>query len=252
MLKSPIRVVAVSYVNTFPFLHGIGKDPLLNDAIDLKLAIPSECARMMLEGEADLGLVPVAAVPQLDGAKVITDFCIGANGAVDTVCLFSEVPTTEVDEILLDFHSRTSVLLIRVLAERHFNIRPVWTPASDGFIDRIKGRTAGVVIGDRAFALRNRFPVVIDLADAWKELTGLPFVFACWVARVPLPQTFIDRFNAALRDGVEHREQAVRDRTVGDSTKMVTYVRDRISYDFNDEKRQAMQLFLMWAGKVSG
>jgi chorismate dehydratase len=250
MPDRPIRVAAVSYVNTYPFLHGIESDPILRQSIDLRLEMPSECARQMLSGDADLGLIPVAVIPKMKEAHIVTDFCIGADGRVDTVCLFSEVPLHEVTEILLDFQSRTSVMLMRVLAHRHLNISPKWIDAGEGFIDHIKGTRAGVVIGDRAFSLRERFPIVIDLAEEWKKQTAMPFVFACWVSNRPLPGEFLDRFNAALRFGVAHREDAIIQRALSNEREMIDYVNHRISYNLDERKREALQLFTRWSGMV--
>lgn len=250
MPDRPVRVVAVSYVNTYPFLHGLEHDPVLRRSVELRLEMPSECARMMVAGEADLGLIPVAAIPEMEEAHIVTDFCIGADGPVDSVCLFSEVPLEDVTEILLDFHSRTSVQLMRVLAQRHFHISPKWTDADEGYVDRIGGGTAGVVIGDRAFPLRDRFPVVIDLAEAWKELTGLPFVFACWVSSRPLSAEFVQRLNDALRYGVGHREEAIRLHSLPDGKSMTDYVNHRISYPFDEKKREALQLFTEWSSNL--
>lgn len=244
MPDRPIRVVAVSYLNTFPFLFGIRQSPELLETIELRLEMPSECARLMMSGEVDLGLMPVAAIPAVKDARVVSDFCIGADGRVDSVCLFSEVPLSEVTEILLDYQSRTSVQLMRVLADRHFHIRPKWTPAGEDFIAGIGGTTAGVVIGDRAFPLLDRFPVVIDLSEEWKAMTGLPFVFACWVANRELPQEFLSAFNSALRHGVEHRSESIIERDLPNASAMVDYVNHRISYDFDERKRQALGLFL--------
>jgi chorismate dehydratase len=246
----PIRTVAVSYANTYPFLHGLGKSGLLDTDIDLTLAIPSECARMMADGEADLGLIPVAAIPQLPEAHIVTDFCIGADGRVETVCLFSEVPLEKVTHVHLDHHSRTSVQLMKVLAQRHFRINPEWIPATEGHIDSIGGTTAGVVIGDRAFPLKGRFPVVIDLAEEWKRLTGLPFVFACWVSTGELDSRLLRRLNDALAFGVAHREQAVRERAGADANRLVRYVNDHISYNLDSRKREALQLFLKWSTEI--
>ncbi|MCF8257789.1 MAG: menaquinone biosynthesis protein [Flavobacteriales bacterium] len=248
--EHPIRVAAVSYVNTYPFLHGLHNDATLMESIGLRLETPSECARLMLSGEADLGLIPVAVIPQMKEAHIVTGFCIGADGPVDSVCLFSEVPLKDVTGILLDFQSRTSVMLMRVLAQHHFHITPEWRDAGEGFIDRIAGPTAGIVIGDRAFPLRTRFPVVIDLAEEWKALTGLPFVFACWVSNRPLPTEFLDRFNAALQYGVAHRQDAIVNRSMPNEQDMIAYVNHRVSYTLDERKREALQLFTRWSGMV--
>lgn len=244
-----VRISAVSYINTYPFLLGLDGETI-RDCIDLSLDVPSECARKLQAREVDLGLVPVAIIPLLKEQYIVTDYCIGADGKVDTVCLFSKVPLEEVTEILLDFQSRTSVQLMRVLAQRHFHIRPRWTHASEGFINQIVGNTAAVVIGDRAFPLRDRFPVVIDLAEEWKKLTGLPFVFACWVSNTPLSPLFLSQFNDALSYGVANKEEAILERSLPDVKAMVDYVNHRISYTLDAPKRMAMQLFLEWSAQV--
>lgn len=248
--SGPIRVVAVSYVNTYPFLHGLEKDAGLQEAMELRVAMPSECARLMTSGEADLGLMPVAAIGQVPNARVVTDFCIGADGPVDSVCLFSDVPLHGVQEVLLDHQSRTSVQLMRILAQRHFGISPRWTAGDPEFIGRIAGATAGVVIGDRAFGLREKYPVVIDLAEEWGKLTGLPFVFACWVANRELPPDFLDRFGRALQYGVDHRADAIAERSPADAEAMTFYVNHRISYVLDDRKREAMELFTRWSQEL--
>ncbi|MCB0401553.1 MAG: menaquinone biosynthesis protein, partial [Flavobacteriales bacterium] len=172
-----VKVSAVSYLNTLPFLYGI-KQSGLEQEIDLSLDIPSDCARKLLNDEVDLGLVPVAIIPQLKEHHIISDYCIGADGPVDTVALFSDVPLEEIENIYLDYHSRSSVTLVQLLAKAFWKIKPNWIRAEEGFIDQIQGTTAGVVIGDRTFGLSKKYKY--DLAEAWKAFTGKPFVFAAW------------------------------------------------------------------------
>ena len=200
--KLKVKISAVSYLNTLPFLQGIKGSPLL-DQIDLSLDIPSDCAKKLMENEVDLGLVPVAIFPQLKEHYIVSDYCIGANGKVDTVALFSEVPLNEIKSIYLDYQSKTSVNLVQVLAREYWNINPEWINTEVGYEEKISGTTAGVIIGDRTFNLSKTYQYKYDLAEAWKEFTGLPFVFACWVANKKLPAEFIESFNAALKIGVD-------------------------------------------------
>src|SRR6185369_11597556 len=113
---------------------------------------------------------------------IISDYCIGADGDVGSVLLLSDVPMSEIKNVLLDYQSRTSVTLAQVLADKYWRIKPRWTDAKENYERDIKGTTAGVVIGDRTFALKNKFKYTYDLSGEWKIFTGLPFVFACWVA----------------------------------------------------------------------
>jgi len=114
MQQKKIRLSAVSYLNTKPFIYGLFRGELAEE-IELSLDIPSECARKLKAGEVDLALTPVAIIPELPQAWLVSDYCIGSTGTVKTVCLFSEKPLPEIKRILLDFHSRTSVALTRIL-----------------------------------------------------------------------------------------------------------------------------------------
>ena len=210
---------------------------------------PADCAKKLIGGEVDLGLVPVAIIPLLEEAHIISESCIGANGSVETVCLFSEVPLSEVQEIILDYQSRTSVQLVKLLAEKFWNIKPRWTAAGKDFIGQIKGTTAGVVIGDRAFELRDSYPTIIDLSEEWKKHTDLPFVFACWVSNRQLPQSFINQFEEALKMGLNNRNEAVISMSTENHEMLVRYVNDVICYKLDEKKRQAMKLFLDWLSK---
>lgn len=238
----------VSYANSYPFIYGLQHHPV-SRMIELQTDIPSDCAQKLLSGEVDLGLVPVAIIPKLSESHIVSSSCIGADGPVETVCLFSEVPLSEIDTVLLDYQSRTSVQLVQYLAANRWKIDPEWKPASTGFISEIKGRTAGVVIGDRAFALTSSYPVVYDLAAEWKEQTGLPFVFACWVSNRQLPSDFVSAFDEALLYGLQHRAEAVAKMASADHLELLRYVTDVIRYDLDEKKRQGMKLFLDWLSK---
>jgi chorismate dehydratase len=244
-MRNRIKISAVSYTNSFPFIYGLQNHPV-SELIDLQLDMPSDCARKLLNGEVELGLVPVAVMPELEEAHIISNFCIGADGPVESVCLFSEVPLQEVETILLDYQSRTSVELVKYLAENAWEIKPHWQPAKENFIEKVSGTTAGVVIGDRAFPLLESYPFVYDLSGEWKEQTGLPFVFACWISNRKLPDDFITEFEKALAFGLSQRRIAVEQMANADQEKLVRYVETVISYSIDDKKRQAMKLFLDW------
>lgn len=244
-LSSKIKISSVSYSNSYPFIYGLEKHPV-NSRIELRLDNPAECANKLLSGEVDLGLVPVAILPELKDYHIISDYCIGADGPVETVCLFSEVPLDEIDSILLDYQSRTSVQLVQFLAANYWNIKPNWIQAEENFIDHIKGSTAGVVIGDRAFPLLSKYPVLKDLSEEWKKHTKLPFVFACWVSNRKLDSEFTIEFNDALRLGLSQKRKAISELSSKSDKDLVRYVENVISYNLDAEKREAMKLFMDW------
>ncbi len=113
-MDSKIRVGAVSYLNTKPLVYGFDNG-LMKDDIELSFEYPSLLAEQLKNDEIDIGLIPVAAIPSLPESHIITNVCIGASGSVASVCLFSDVPIEEIKFIYLDYQSRTSVALLKVL-----------------------------------------------------------------------------------------------------------------------------------------
>src|SRR5690606_25131179 len=105
----------------------------------------SECARKLAEGEVDLGLVPVAVIPEIKNPTIISDYCIGTVGTVKTVCIFSQCPIEEMTHLYLDYHSRTSVELVQVLLREHWRLSPKLIAATPGFEEKISGTTGAVI-----------------------------------------------------------------------------------------------------------
>ena len=240
-----LKISAVSYLNTIPFIHGLKQSELIK-TIDLQLDYPSICADKLINGTVDLALVPVAVIPKLKEAYIISDYCIGANGAVDTVCLYSDVPIEEIESIALDYQSRTSVALLKILLKEYWQLNPELKKANVGFEENIKGNHAALVIGDRAFALNTKHAYIYDLSAIWKKMTGLPFVFAAWVANIKLPKDFIVSFNKALEKGLSNIDKALA--LEGDSypncKNPEDYLNNKISYNLDVEKQKGMELFL--------
>jgi chorismate dehydratase len=237
-----IRVGAVSYLNTKPLLYGLKRSGLM-DRIELVEEYPARIAAMLVNDQIDVGLVPVAIIPLLKEPHIITDYCIGTEGEVASVALFSEVPVEKITTVLLDYQSRTSVNLARILLKEYWKKEVELVDAKEDFRSAIKGTTAGIVIGDRALEQRKQSPYVYDLGTAWKAHTGLPFVFAAWVANKELGEDFEDAFNRANAYGVSHIAEVVAENEypVYDLTK---YYTENISYQLTENKRKALELFL--------
>lgn len=239
-----IRLTAVSYLNTKPLLFGL-LNSTLAPQLELELNIPSVCAEKLKKGEADLALVPVAVLPELDNPHVISDYCIGTIGAVKTVCIYSDVPLDQVEVIYLDYHSRTSVQLTKVLLRDYWGLSPALLSAREGYIKKIGGTSAGLVIGDRTIGLEQQFKYVYDLGAIWMEHTGLPFVFAAWISNRELPATFIKRFNKALASGLAQIDKLkYLLPSPHPDFNVEEYFTKYISYEFDAAKRQALKHFL--------
>ncbi|NML21828.1 menaquinone biosynthesis protein [Pseudoflavitalea sp. G-6-1-2] len=237
-----IKVGIVNYLNTKPLLYGIEHSPVIH-AIEPVPEYPAKIARMLLNDEIDMGLVPVAVIPRMKQYFINTNYCIGCTQPVASVCLFSDVPVEEITEVLMDYQSRTSVTLARILMRDYWKINPTLTNTQDDYRPRIKGTTAGVVIGDRALEQRKKSRYIYDLGEAWMAHTGLPFVFAAWVSNKPLPEDFIAAFDEANRKGLEHIDEVVAENPY-DVYDLHEYYTKNISYELDDQKRAGLEKFL--------
>lgn len=238
-----MKVYSISYLNSIPFVYGLEHSKL---DICLSLDIPSVCAEKLKSKEADLALVPIAIIPSLEKYRIVSPFCISSDGVVQTVCLFSDVPLEDIDTILLDYHSKTSNALVQLLCQHYWKISPKFVETKGAFETTIKDRTAGVIIGDRAYQYRNSFNFNYDLSEEWKKYSGLPFVFACWLSTEPLSDAFEQEFSSALQYGITHLDEALSQKSNQFDTTIdkCNYLNEVISYELNDEKRKSMQLFL--------
>jgi chorismate dehydratase len=241
-LDRKIRVGAVSYLNTKPLIYGFEKGMMKNE-IDLIIDYPAKIADALIKDEIDIGLIPVAVIPEMDTYYIIGDHCISSDGEVASVCLFSEVPLQQVETVLLDYQSRTSVKLAQVLMKEFWKIEPVLKNADADFRSAITGTTAAVVIGDRALEQRNISKYHYDLSLAWKLHTGLPFVFAAWISNKPLDEGFVCRFNDANDVGLKHLDEIVT-ANVYTEFDLKKYYTDYISYNLTVNKKLGLKLFL--------
>jgi chorismate dehydratase len=241
-LQRKIRVGAVSYLNTKPLIYGF-EQGMMKESVDLKIDFPSKIATMLLEDEIDVGLVPVAIIPEMKEHHIISDYCISCDGEVASVCLFSDVPLDKIERILLDYQSRTSVELLKILIKQHWKIDLVLEATSGEYQSRISGTTAALVIGDRALIQRKISPYIYDLGLEWKKFTNLPFVFAAWISNKKLDNDFINSFNEANSAGLSKIETVVKANPFS-KFNLNDYYTKYISFQLNDAKQEALKLFL--------
>jgi chorismate dehydratase len=241
-LHSKIKLAAVSYLNTKPLLYGIENSDIIND-LDIIVDYPSRLASRLQEGSIDIALLPVAAIPSISGAHIVSDYGIAADGNVVSVALFSQVPLEQIETVYLDYQSRTSVRLAQLLLERHWKKKVEYRQATENYIDYINGVNAGVIIGDRALKQLPNFEYVYDLSAAWKAYTGLDFIFAAWVTNKELPADFTTRFNAANALGLQHLDQVIAENPFH-YYDLRTYYTENIKFYLDEEKRKGLSKFL--------
>jgi chorismate dehydratase len=248
-----IRISAVKYANTYPFIYGLQESGFEKRVI-LETDHPAECASKLISGRVDIGLIPVAAIPLLKESFIISDYCIGANRNVRTVMLLSNCPFEDIKDIYLDYRSRSSVNLTKVLAKNCWKRDFRWINTSKAFDFRnIAMNEAVVLIGDQCFEFENSFRYKVDLASEWNDFSGLPFVFACWTANIHLEDEFITDFNTALKLGVNNIDDVVEKMgktgiITGDTLR--DYLKKNIDYNFNEEKKAGLKLFLDLLGEI--
>ncbi len=236
----------VPFINVLPLVEG------LEESFPAPVrATPRELADLLASGAIDIATLPVFDL--LEHGHVLLPHCaIACDGAVRSVQLFSRVPLAEIRSVLVDRSSLTSAQLARILCAELLGIDPQYTlsdaPLRPDFDLGASAYDAVVVIGDTALRWESRFPHSLDLGEGWKRLTGLPFVFAGWVAR---PSTFVSAeavealcdcrragernvYEIATREAGRH-DGAVRD--------IVDYLSNAIRYRLGEAELQALDLY---------
>lgn len=238
-----IKISAVSYTNTKPFIYGIEHSPIAGQ-IDLSLDIPSDCASKLISGKVDIGLIPVAEIPQVPNASIVADYCIGSVGAVNSVFIFSSVPADQIRTLKLDGQSRTSNNLARVLLKFHWKREVEFVTDPDASTDAI------VLIGDRTFGKKAQYACAYDMGQEWMNFTGLPFVYAAWVANKIIPESFIASFNEALRSGLDNRRALLSELPSNPDFDLEDYLLNKLDFELTDKKREALDLFLSYIARL--
>jgi cyclic dehypoxanthinyl futalosine synthase len=235
-----LRVAAVHYLNARPLWEPLRND----DRVELVLAAPSEVARMLAEDEADVALLPVAAAASLGDATLVDAGCISSLGPVRSVVVYSDGPIDEIEELALDLSSRTSVVLARVLLQ-HKNLKFRGMKPDEALAFARGPKRGAVVIGDPALEHEGKFAYVLDLAQAWRERTGLPFVFAAWYMRKPLEPSQVELLQNARKIGLESRDSIAKNESER------RYLTESIRYDLDDDARAGLARFFVEAAKAT-
>jgi chorismate dehydratase len=241
-LSSLINVGAVSYLNTKPLLYGIERSDIIKE-ITLTSDYPARLAGKLQDGSIDIALLPVAAIPGIPGAQIVSDYGIATDGNVVSVAIFSNVPMEEITAVYLDYQSRTSVRLAQLLLEQFWMKKVTFLPATENYIADISGTTAGVIIGDRALQQLPNFKYNYDLSAAWKQFTGLDFIFAAWVTNKSLPHGFLQQFNAANGIGLAHIPEIINQNPFP-WYDLSIYYNTNIRYRLDESKIAGLSTFL--------
>jgi chorismate dehydratase len=250
------RICAVSYLNTAPLVWGLLHGPQ-RGAVDLSFAVPSECARRVVEGEADLGIVPVVEMDR-HGLQPFSELCIACCGEVRSILLFARCPWPEVQTLAADTGSRTSVELARVVLKERFHSSPRVHAAPPQLGRMLEQADAALLIGDAALAVDPHTSGLrwLDLGQEWFELTGLPMVFAVWAGR---PSPALDGVAAILEGSFSYGQGNLdaiiksEARSRGFSAELVArYFERNVTFRLGAPERAGLEAFLAASRALNG
>ena len=252
-MTRPVRLGAVSYLNVRPLVFGLESRP---DLVTLRFDVPSLCARLLDEGTIDLGMVPSIAHVQRPGDRIVPGVCIGSEGPVASVALFTRRPLRDVRSIALDTSSRTSAALTRILCARRFAITPTFIEHEPDLGAMLAKADAALIIGDPALFVDPRaFGVEkIDLGAAWTEMTGCPFVWAFWAGR---PDAADGEVVSLLQDaadaGMAHTDAIAAEYCAGtpERTPLAQrYLRDHLRFRLDDRAADGLRAYYREAAAI--
>lgn len=251
-MSAPVRVSAVSFINARPLVCGLDEERAL---FDVQYDLPAACAARLHAGEVDLGLIP--AIEYLAGDyHLVPDMAIGSDGPILSVALFAAVPIRQVQRIAVDTSSRTSVALTRVLCATLWHIDPVFVPVRPVLAEMLAEADAALVIGDPALDIDPGAHGVekLDLGEAWRQLTGLPFVYAAWAGRPGvLGPPHLRALGRARDRGLAAVDDLAREYggPGGERAGAIrSYLRHNLRYTFGPRERAGLERFFALAAEV--
>lgn len=247
----PVRVGAVSYLNARPLVWSLER----SGRFDVRFDLPSRCASLLHSGAIDLGLIP--SIEYLGGDyRVVPGIGVVSDGAVASVAMFTRVPVARIRSLALDTSSRTSVALIKVLCARYFRIAPVFVSAGPDLAAMVAEADAALLIGEPALLAPYELLGLkkIDLGAAWKEMTGLPFVYAFWAGSPGILTPADVRVLQTARDEGRRASDDVAARYfAGEPGKQAigaAYLRDCIRYHVGERECLAVERFFALAAEI--
>ncbi|HUG44305.1 MAG TPA: menaquinone biosynthesis protein [Acidobacteriota bacterium] len=249
-----LRVSFIDFLNAVPlgwdFLYGSSQR-----AFEILYDVPSQCARHMETGEADVGLIPVIEYQRIAGLRILSDISIASQREARSVLFASRMPIRQVRSVALDPSSRTSVALLKILFQKSYQNSDVRYFSGPPDAVRIpEGADAALLIGNPALRLRREGLHVYDLANEWFRWTGLPFVFAFWAVRsgVSMSRTDKERFYRSRQAGLENVEEIARiysERLQIDRPEIVRYLTRNLDFHLDGRNLQGLTHFYRLAAE---
>jgi chorismate dehydratase len=200
-------VGCVPYVNAVPLVARFEEQGPASP-VRVVYDVPSRLPALLDSGAADAVLVSSVDALTVPGRRMADGVCIGSDGPVKSVRLFSKVPPEEIRSLALDASSLTSNRLAQILLRERYGVRPSVRHHPPDLAAMLRESDAAVLIGDLGMTAAGDGLQVLDLGAEWKALTGRPFVWAGWIGRERLTPELARMLEDAPR---RYREDAERE-----------------------------------------
>jgi chorismate dehydratase len=242
---SLLRIGCVPYLNARPLIEWFHSQEC-DAAAEVHYVVPSKLAAMLEEDLLDVAMVSIIELFRNPSLRIVPDISISSDGEVKSVRLFSRVPPERIESVALDTSSLTSVALTQILLREVYRRAPRFISHPPDLDAMLSACDAGLIIGDLKL-FDTPVPHVLDLGALWKQHTGLPFVYAAWLARADAPQApLLEALIQAKRWGMEHRAAYI-ERWAAQMSLPVERVREYlcqiVHFDLDPAKWEGMRLF---------
>lgn len=249
-----IKITAVNYLNVLPFKYGIEQSTSIQKWAEINYASPFECAEMIVNNQTNIALAPVAVLAVCPHLKIITDYCLSTYDAVKSVKLYSTKDIKDIQSVILDYQSLSSISLLKVLMKYYWKKEVQYIKGYKEFEKEMKA-DAMVVIGDRTFQLNGKFNYEYDLATEWFKFYGKPFVFAAWISNINLNEEQLNDLNTAFDFGLKNINNIIEDvlqhthvldfLNIQQRKKLITqYLKINMKYHLTEDRRKSIEHFL--------
>ncbi len=241
----------VSYLNTKPLIYGLEKNLVKHD-FQLQKDVPSVCARRLLDGDVQLGIVPsIEYARARAGLKIVPGLSIASKNLVNSVELFFKKDLKDLNAVAVDTSSRTSVALLDIILREKYEIEADLIPMAPDLDTMLAKTDAALIIGDRALHYQVDYENKLDLATEWFDLTGLPFVFAFWAANEEgIDGSDVKALQDSYKLGAEHIDEICKDFAINQPNEWSfysEYLKNNISYTFDEDEQEGLMEFYRYA-----
>jgi len=253
MSDAPLRCAVVSYLNAVPLFWGLQHGPD-HERFRLEFMLPSKCSDALRAAEVQAAILPSIEYQRIEGLKIVPGLSVSSMGPVRSVLLISKVPAGEIRTLAVDTSSRTSACLIQILLQRRYQCSPQVIPHAPQITAMLRECDAGLMIGDPALSSSFTDLRVYDLADEWRAMTGLPFVFAFWAVRTEAASGDLAApFQRSAEYALQHLEeikQSESHRTGLPVSLIHDYLTKNIDFSLGEKSLEGLRTFYRLAHEM--